>query len=155
MSTSTFSSIPTTPPSSPEAATAEGGRDVSSQRCLDCTENCPICWETYKVGEKVCWSMNEECHHAFHFDCMVNWLVDHDHCPLCRSPYLTAKKETKKRETMSHNRTSTASHTNTSTTRTRRTDNGTTRNNRTDSRRLMGTQSRTRSSRSSRTTRTR
>lgn len=65
-----------------------------SQRCLDCTERCPICWEGYKVGEKVCWSKNENCTHAFHFDCIVTWLVDHDHCPMCRSPYLT-KKENK------------------------------------------------------------
>ena len=95
-----ISSISTTPPCTPDTATTTGGAkdSSSSRRNLDCTENCPICWEGYKVGEKVCWSMNEECHHAFHFDCMVNWLVDHDHCPLCRSPYLTAKKETKKRE---------------------------------------------------------
>lgn len=60
-----------------------------ANRPLDCTENCPICWEGYKVGEKVCWSKNKQCSHAFHFDCMVTWLVDHDYCPLCRSPYLT------------------------------------------------------------------
>ncbi len=35
-----------------------------SQRCLDCTENCPICWDTYKIGEKVCWSKNVECSHG-------------------------------------------------------------------------------------------
>lgn len=49
---------------------------------------CSICLEPYKENEEICWSKNENCTHAFHLDCMVNWLMDHDECPICRSAYL-------------------------------------------------------------------
>ncbi len=82
-------------PRKERCSTNETDISLASQRCLDCTETCPICWEGYKAGEKVCWSKNKNCNHAFHFDCIVTWLVDNDECPLCRSPYLTKKKEKK------------------------------------------------------------
>ena len=36
----------------------------------------------------VAWSKNEECCHAFHTDCIVPWLMDHDDCPMCRNDYI-------------------------------------------------------------------
>lgn len=42
------SQVPTT--------TCGGGR-----RTIDCTQSCPICWDSFKVGEKVCWSKNVSC----------------------------------------------------------------------------------------------
>ena len=55
---------------------------------------CPICLETYKGGEEVCQSTNDECPHSFHLDCMMKWLIMHDNCPLCRADYLNiADKE--------------------------------------------------------------
>ena len=51
-------------------------------------KECPICLETYKENDEICWSHNEQCCHAYHSDCMVNWLMEHDDCPLCRNDYL-------------------------------------------------------------------
>lgn len=50
--------------------------------------NCPICWEPYQVGQKVCWSPNKRCNHTFHADCMITWLMKKNDCPMCRSDYL-------------------------------------------------------------------
>ncbi len=49
---------------------------------------CPICIETYKMGEEIAWSFNEKCHHAFHLECISDWLMSHDDCPMCRLDYL-------------------------------------------------------------------
>ncbi len=48
---------------------------------------CNICLEEYKVGEKIGWSKNDECYHAFHKDCIIEWLANHDECPICRNKY--------------------------------------------------------------------
>ena len=49
---------------------------------------CPICFNEYQVGDDIAWSCNETCYHAFHYDCIVKWLLNHDECPMCRSDYL-------------------------------------------------------------------
>ena len=51
-------------------------------------QTCAICLERYKEGDEICWSKNENCAHAFHLDCMVEWLMANDDCPLCRENYL-------------------------------------------------------------------
>lgn len=51
-------------------------------------KSCPICLEEYKVGEEIAWSKNDQCAHAFHLDCALDWLMDHDECPVCREGYL-------------------------------------------------------------------
>lgn len=48
---------------------------------------CSICLEEYKVGDAIAWSRNDECHHAFHKDCIIEWLVNHQNCPICRKKY--------------------------------------------------------------------
>lgn len=48
---------------------------------------CSICLEEYKVGEDIGWSRNSECHHAFHKDCIIEWLKSNDDCPICRKRY--------------------------------------------------------------------
>lgn len=57
-------------------------------RIVDSNQNCAICWDSFKVGEKVCWSKIVTCRHGFHLDCMVAWLKDHDKCPMCRCDYI-------------------------------------------------------------------
>ena len=52
-------------------------------------KSCPICLETYNVGDDIAWSKNEACPHAFHLDCIKGWLMTgNDDCPLCRQDYL-------------------------------------------------------------------
>lgn len=49
---------------------------------------CSICLDPYVANETVCWAKNDDCDHIFHQDCIVQWLVDHDDCPLCRTNLL-------------------------------------------------------------------
>lgn len=49
---------------------------------------CQICLSDFQVGDKICWSNNPLCVHAFHIDCLEPWLMKHNHCPLCRNDYL-------------------------------------------------------------------
>jgi hypothetical protein len=32
-----------------------------SRRIIDCSQDCSICWDSFKVGEQVCWSKNVSC----------------------------------------------------------------------------------------------
>ena len=54
--------------------------------------SCPICCEDYVKGDDVAWSKNEDCCHAYHTDCIVPWLMDHDDCPMCRCVYVVEKE---------------------------------------------------------------
>ena len=49
---------------------------------------CPICCEEYKKGDDIAWSKNENCYHAYHVDCIMEWLKEHDNCPMCREKYI-------------------------------------------------------------------
>lgn len=49
---------------------------------------CSICLSDYEVGDIVCWSSNEECNHAFHKECIMDWLIRNQNCPCCRLPYV-------------------------------------------------------------------
>mmetsp|Transcript_14253 Transcript_14253/g.20896 ORF Transcript_14253/g.20896 Transcript_14253/m.20896 type:complete len:162 (-) Transcript_14253:1435-1920(-) len=52
-------------------------------------KTCTICLDNYKEKDDICWSLNKNCAHAFHLDCMMGWLMQgHDDCPLCRENYL-------------------------------------------------------------------
>eukprot|EP00979_Chaetoceros_neogracilis_P008744 scaffold1952_cov146-Chaetoceros_neogracile.AAC.1 len=65
---------------------------VDQSETLYSPKTCAICLEIYKVNDTVCWSANEACHHAYHFDCMMDWLMENDECPLCRANYLEANQ---------------------------------------------------------------
>eukprot|EP00979_Chaetoceros_neogracilis_P009524 scaffold2166_cov144-Chaetoceros_neogracile.AAC.2 len=65
---------------------------VDQSETLYSPKTCAICLEIYKVNDTVCWSANEACHHAYHFDCMMDWLMENDECPLCRENYLEANQ---------------------------------------------------------------
>ena len=52
--------------------------------------NCAICLSSYEIGDKVVWSSNERCNHAFHEDCVVEWLIKMQEgtpCPCCRQEF--------------------------------------------------------------------
>jgi hypothetical protein len=62
---------------------------------------CAICLSPYDVGELVVWSSNVACKHAFHEECMVDWLCKiqaSTPCPCCRQEFTdleTYRKEKK------------------------------------------------------------
>ena len=68
-------------------------KSPSERSSLYSPKSCPICLEEYKVGDEIAWSKNEECPHAFHFDCILEWLLKHDECPLCRGDFLNAMEK--------------------------------------------------------------
>eukprot|EP00567_Pseudictyota_dubia_P018095 CAMPEP_0197436886 /NCGR_PEP_ID=MMETSP1175-20131217/4238_1 /TAXON_ID=1003142 /ORGANISM="Triceratium dubium, Strain CCMP147" /LENGTH=264 /DNA_ID=CAMNT_0042966277 /DNA_START=260 /DNA_END=1054 /DNA_ORIENTATION=+ len=55
---------------------------------------CPICMVEYEEGDTICWSPNPECTHAFHWECISQWLLKHDECPQCRNNYLNKSTPT-------------------------------------------------------------
>lgn len=49
---------------------------------------CNICLMKFEVDEKVCWSRNPDCIHGFHKECIVDWLMNENKCPICRRDYI-------------------------------------------------------------------
>lgn len=51
---------------------------------------CAICLGDYSVGDTVIWSSNPSCQHAFHDDCILEWLLKMQPatpCPCCRQEF--------------------------------------------------------------------
>lgn len=59
---------------------------------------CAVCLSNYDVGDVVVWSPNQTCQHAFHHECILEWLVkmykqrgiemiQHNACPCCRQEF--------------------------------------------------------------------
>merc|ERR1712125_182804 len=51
---------------------------------------CAVCLSEYRVGDVVTWSSNPKCIHAFHRDCVVDWLIKmqpETPCPCCRQEF--------------------------------------------------------------------
>lgn len=55
------------------------------------TMSCPICCESYLSDDSIAWSKNNTCNHVYHEACIINWLLKHDECPMCRRSYTCAK----------------------------------------------------------------
>ena len=67
---------------------AGAGEEDEESANLYSPTSCPICLEPYREGDDICWSQNENCAHAYHLDCILDWLMNSDECPLCRADYL-------------------------------------------------------------------
>lgn len=50
---------------------------------------CSICLSDY---EKDCQVLATTCNHMFHFDCVLEWLMENDLCPYCRAEMMTEKE---------------------------------------------------------------
>eukprot|EP00980_Cylindrotheca_fusiformis_P012708 scaffold3107_cov126-Cylindrotheca_fusiformis.AAC.4 len=57
---------------------------LSSWRKASPSDECCICLDGYHPGETICAPITDKCNHFFHEQCVVEWLRDHDVCPLCR-----------------------------------------------------------------------
>eukprot|EP00980_Cylindrotheca_fusiformis_P000514 scaffold125_cov109-Cylindrotheca_fusiformis.AAC.4 len=57
---------------------------LSSWRNASASDECCICLDGYHPGETICVPITDKCNHVFHEECVVEWLRDHDVCPLCR-----------------------------------------------------------------------
>ncbi len=64
------------------------GLSLRERSTLFAPETCSICYESYKKGDDVAWSKNQNCLHAFHVDCILEWLMENDDCPICRENFL-------------------------------------------------------------------
>ncbi|GKY94525.1 hypothetical protein MPSEU_000418200 [Mayamaea pseudoterrestris] len=49
---------------------------------------CDICLGEYEEGDVVAWSKNVLCKHAFHLECISDWLIRRPTCPSCRQDYI-------------------------------------------------------------------
>jgi hypothetical protein len=52
---------------------------------------CTICLCNYEIGTDIVWSSNSVCDHAFHFECIEQWLMnqrDGPLCPCCRRDFI-------------------------------------------------------------------
>ena len=65
----------------------EEGSLSKSEGTANSVQFCNICLEEYKIGDEIAWSKNELCHHAFHKECIIEWLARHQDCPVCRNKY--------------------------------------------------------------------
>ena len=61
-------------------ASADGSTETLGEK------ECIICLETFKLSDTICWAkQNDKCNHIFHEECAIEWLKNHDRCPLCRA----------------------------------------------------------------------
>ena len=58
-----------------------------TQSDLEKMSDCPICLSPISVGDTV--QSMRNCVHAFHSNCVRQWIIKHPSCPTCRSPIET------------------------------------------------------------------
>lgn len=70
--------------------------NISRQQSMEryTEKKCFICLKSYKVGDTIYWSPNDECTHSFHSKCMMRWLLKNNECPLCQNDFLLDSADT-------------------------------------------------------------
>jgi hypothetical protein len=79
--------MPESAPQTRDRISCELGTD-DYESFLEEASGCAICLSHFKSHQLVCESNNLSCGHVFHQDCMMDWLMKHRMCPLCREVYL-------------------------------------------------------------------
>ncbi|ESW27907.1 hypothetical protein PHAVU_003G242700 [Phaseolus vulgaris] len=54
-------------------------------------EKCPVCLEEFCSGEYI--GKLHSCEHKFHFDCIKQWLMHRNLCPVCRRTALERRND--------------------------------------------------------------
>lgn len=68
-------SIPTGSADAEAGGDGYGLADAVQQPRRTVPDGCAVCMEPMCSGDRVCWSANETCPHAFHEECMLDWLL--------------------------------------------------------------------------------
>lgn len=67
-------------------------KDVRGNFCKVGIE-CVICLVEYEVGDEVIWSTRQSCPHAFHAECILQWLgKGKKRCPICRHLFVPGQR---------------------------------------------------------------
>lgn len=70
----------------------EPGLFMNHERKLRMVPNvCTICLCNYEIGSDIVWSSNLKCEHAFHLECIEEWLMNQREgplCPCCRRDFI-------------------------------------------------------------------
>lgn len=71
----------------------EGNRKLKLGDGRTVSNYCAICLSSYNVGDKVVWSSNPNCPHAFHCECIVDWWInmrpqEKQPCAICRAEFI-------------------------------------------------------------------
>jgi hypothetical protein len=88
-----------------KTSSGDGTRRATGWQPRTIQSGCAICLDPYEVGDDIVWSSNEQCRHAFHQDCVLDYflhLQKHDKeeeedivaiallsapCPCCRQSF--------------------------------------------------------------------
>jgi len=72
------------------SAAIASDHDMLVEMKFDANPNtCPICSDRYCIGDDVV-RLEGGCGHAFHFNCLKEWMNAHNNCPMCRREYSVA-----------------------------------------------------------------
>ncbi|KAJ6233203.1 e3 ubiquitin-protein ligase ring1-like [Anaeramoeba flamelloides] len=65
-------------------------RIKADQEFVDQKETCPICFDEYRLEDKI---IKLLCSHNFHEACCTTWLKEHSTCPICRTRLPSVDKD--------------------------------------------------------------
>jgi hypothetical protein len=85
-----FLQLPGTGNNNNHEDTRNTGEDKQVPNC------CAICLSDYSVGDTIIWSSNPQCQHAFHDECILEWLIKKrpaSSCPCCREEFTDLLEE--------------------------------------------------------------
>ena len=63
------------PGSGTEGGEAEGEGGGGGGTTREVPNGCAVCMDPFGIGDRICWSSNAGCPHAFHEKCLINWLL--------------------------------------------------------------------------------